>query len=181
MHNPMHFVAHWRVHFALCCARVEREVSEWGRPQMPSAPPWPHHSSTILIIIIVIAILIFIKHWLCLVEARIPISRMRNPQIISVTWADNKLFKYFQAVNFAHIFLPPWFWLFHKTYPGIVYASSLFIVVHYLQWPGLNAVAVPAFITRTIYSAFVIWERLSEKTFVKDAASPAFVCFIWIR
>ena len=93
---------------------------------MPSPPPSPHHSSTSIVIIILVFFIISVviphlyQNQLCLVEARIPISRMRNPQIISVSWADNKLLKYFQAVNFAHIFLPPLFWLFHKTYPRIV-------------------------------------------------------------
>ena len=73
-----------------CCTLVEREVSEWGRPQLPSAPPWPHHSSTsvvvvIVIVVVVVVLLISLKHQLCSVEARIPISRMRNPEIISVS------------------------------------------------------------------------------------------------
>ena len=111
----LHFVA------LATCSGVEGEVSEWGRPQQPPShlphlitlqPPrhrhrhchcLPHRSQT---------------SDLSLVVARIPISRLRNPQIISVSWADNKLLKYFQAVNFAHIFLPPWFWPFPQNIPS---------------------------------------------------------------
>ena len=105
---------------------------------------------------------------------------MRSPQIISVSWADNNCW------NISKLSTLPTFSCLHEfgfftKHTLALFLSWLIIVVHNLRWPGLDAVAVPAFITRTIYSVFVIWETEWENICEGRLTSPAFVCFIWIR
>ena len=84
----------------------------------------------------------------------------------------------------------------HKTYPRIVpvivdHCCSISSVATRVKY----YITVPAFITRTIYSAFVIWETQWENICEGDCLETCiclfyldppvrrwlFVCFIWIR
>ena len=128
---------------AFCCTLVEREVSEWGRPQLPSAPPWPHHSSTsvvvvIVIVVVVVVLLISLKHQLCSVEARIPISRMRNPEIISVSCQITNCWNILKLST-----LPTFSCLCKLVFSSTKHSLALFlslliIVVHAKQFLGLS-------------------------------------------